>query len=97
MGPINWAGRTAQIEVTLNTVQEGHPAISDAVVEKRTKARGPAGQDGTVKVMRTLTMAYDIEQWMQRVEEDVLKVEVRNGKTISHRPEWRNAHLLHAG
>ena len=41
MDPINWAGRTAQVEVTINAVQEGHQAILEAVVEKRTKARGP--------------------------------------------------------
>ena len=23
-GPVNWAGRTVQVEATINTVQEGH-------------------------------------------------------------------------
>ena len=36
----NWAGKPAQIEVTVNTMQEVHQGIVDAVVEKRTKARG---------------------------------------------------------
>ena len=39
-GPVNWAGRTAQVEATVNTVQEGYWTIADTVVEKRTKARG---------------------------------------------------------
>ena len=39
-GPINWAGRTAMVEATINTVQEGHQSTVDAVVEKRNKARG---------------------------------------------------------
>ena len=41
MGPIIWAGTTAHVEVTKNTVKEGHEAIVDAVVEKRNKAREP--------------------------------------------------------
>ena len=36
----NWAGKPGQIEATINTMQEGHWAIVNAVVEKRTKARG---------------------------------------------------------
>ena len=57
MGTINWAGRTAQVEVTINTVQEGCWAISDVVVEKRTKARGPGHPHRMTKVMRTPTAA----------------------------------------
>ena len=64
MGPINWASRTAQVEVTVNTVQEGYQAIADAVVEERTKARGPGHPHGMTKVMRTPTMAYNIEESM---------------------------------
>ena len=40
-GPVNWAGRKAQVEGTVNTVQEGHWAIADAVMEKKMKAKGP--------------------------------------------------------
>ena len=40
IGPINWAIRTAQVEATVNTVQEGWQAIADAVVEKIFKTRG---------------------------------------------------------
>ena len=40
-GPVNWPGRTAQVEVTVNPAQVGHQAIADAVVENRTMARGP--------------------------------------------------------
>ena len=46
MGPISWAGRAAQLEVTVNTVQEGGRAIVEAVVEKQTKARGPGCPHG---------------------------------------------------
>ena len=37
---VNWAGREAQVERMVSTVQEGHWTIADATVEKRTKARG---------------------------------------------------------
>ena len=74
VGPINWAGRTAYVEATVNTVQDGHKAIADAVVEKRTKARGPGHPCGMTKVMRTPAVAYDIEEWMQGVEEDAPEV-----------------------
>ena len=40
-GPVNWAGREAQGEKMVITVQEGCQAIADAVVEKKTMARGP--------------------------------------------------------
>ena len=44
------AGRAAQAEATLNTVQEGCHAIAEAVVEKRTKARGPGHPCRMIKV-----------------------------------------------
>ena len=40
MAPISWAGRADQAEVTVKTVQEGGCAITEAIVEKRMKARG---------------------------------------------------------
>ena len=39
-GPVNWAGRVAQVEVTVHTMQEGCWDIADAVMEKRTKDGG---------------------------------------------------------
>ena len=55
MGHINLASRPAQEEMTINTLQEGYQAISDVVVEKQTKARGPGHLCVTTKVMRTLS------------------------------------------
>ena len=60
----------AQIEVTVNNIQEGHRAIADAVVEKRTKARGPGCPHGMTKVTWASTTAYNIEEWMCSLEED---------------------------
>ena len=91
-GPINWAGRTAHVAVTVNALQEGHGTIADAVVEKTTKARGPGHPHRMMKVTRTPTVAYDIKEWMQGVEEDAPKEKLRNGNAINCRPEWRNTH-----
>ena len=78
MDPINWAIRTAQVEATINTVQEGCTEPSrDAVVEKRTKAMGPGHLCGMTKVTWTPAVAYDIEEWMWGIEEDAPKFEGR--------------------
>ena len=97
MGPIYWVGRTAYVEVTINTVQECHWAIEDAVVEERTKTRRPGHPHGTTKVMKTPTVACNIEKWMWGVEGDACKVEARNSDMIDCRPAQRNAHSQHAG
>ena len=38
-GPFNWAGRSAQIEASMKTVQTGHCAIGEAVVEENESQR----------------------------------------------------------
>ena len=38
--PVNWARREAQVEMMMSTLQESHQTITDAIMEKRTKARG---------------------------------------------------------
>ena len=35
MDSVTWAGGTAQEEVTVNTIQDGHRAITDTVLEKK--------------------------------------------------------------
>ena len=40
-GSVTWAGRTAQVDVTVNTIQESHKAIAETILETKTKARGP--------------------------------------------------------
>ena len=41
MGSITWTGRTAQVEATVKTIQEGCRTIEDAVPERKMKDRGP--------------------------------------------------------
>ena len=53
MDPISWASRAAQVEVAVNTIQEGHQANAEAVVEKRNKARGPGYPCGMMKLTWT--------------------------------------------
>ena len=39
-GPVYLARREAQVDLMVSTVQEGHQAIADAIMEQKTKARG---------------------------------------------------------
>ena len=96
-GPVNWADRTVQVEVTVNAIWEGQQAIGDAVVEKRTKAKGPGCTHGMTEEMRVPTTAYDIEEWKRGLEKGASKEDVRNGDMINHGPEQRNTHSQHAG
>ena len=59
--------------MTVSTTWEGHQAIADAVVEKRTTARGLGSPHGIMKVMKDPTTAYNIEEWMKGLEEDAPK------------------------
>ena len=62
--PFNWARKPAQIEVSMKTVQEGHQATVDAVVEKKTKAWVSGCPGGKTKPTRTSATAYNIKEWM---------------------------------
>ena len=53
-GPVNWAGRMAQVKVTTNTVQEGCQAIANTILEKRSRASGPGHPPGIVENHMTL-------------------------------------------
>ena len=45
-GPVSWAERTVQVAATIKTMQEGHQAIVDAIMEKKREARGPGHPKG---------------------------------------------------
>ena len=66
--PFNWAGRPAQMKVSMKSVQDDHCAIIEAVVEKKTKARGPGQPQGRAKPSKSLATAYDVEEWMLGLE-----------------------------
>ena len=63
-GPVNWTRREAQLETTVNTVQEGHQAIADAIMEKSTKAREPGHPQRMKKTNQTPSAAYNTKEWM---------------------------------
>ena len=71
--PVNWARREAQVEMMVSTVQEGHQAIADAIMEKTTKARGPPRNNNDKPD------PYNIKECMQSLEEGASKVGVKNG------------------
>ena len=58
------ASRAAQVEATVSVVQEGHHAIAEAVIEKRTKARGPGHPHRRTKVIKTPITTYHFEEWI---------------------------------
>ena len=70
MGLTSCANREAQVEVTITTVQGGCHAIAEAVVEKRTKARGSGFSPWNNEGNEDLCCCTDIKEWMWGVEED---------------------------
>ena len=90
-GLVIWAGREAQVKMTVNMVQEGPQAIADTIVEKRMKAQGPGHPWGKTKTNQTPAVACNIEEWMQGIEKDDSMVEVRNGREENHRAKIKNA------
>ena len=60
-GSFNWARKPAQIEVTINTMQEGHQPIVDSVLEKKTKTRKPGCPQGIMKATGAPATTYNIE------------------------------------
>ena len=51
-GPINWARGATQVEETKNTVQEGHWAIVDAVMDIKNEGQEPGAPQGSRKTIR---------------------------------------------
>ena len=59
-GSLTWAGRTAQVEKTVNTIQEGHRAITDAILEMKMKARGPGHPEGLSRAVQSSAAACNV-------------------------------------
>ena len=76
-GPVNWARRTAQAEVTLNTVQEAHWAIAEAVIEKKMKARGPGCPWGFGRAIHSSFGTCNVYDWMGGLNEGASNREMR--------------------
>ena len=91
-GPVIWARRGAQVKMTVNTVQEVHWDIADAVVEKRMKAQGPGHLWWKKKTNQTGYCGMQHKRMDAGIEEDDSMVELRNGRVGNHRAEPSNAH-----
>ena len=52
------------MEVTVNTVQEGHWAITYTVMEKRMKARGPGNPQRSGRAVQSSASACKVDNWM---------------------------------
>ena len=90
-GLFNWARKPVQIEATINTMQEGHQAIADAVMEWELRSGGQDTPEEWQKQPRPLPAAYNIEEWMWGLRE-APSGEVRNGDVGNHGLEQRSAH-----
>ena len=64
-------------------------------MEKRITARGPGHHKGTTKTNQTPTTAYNINEWMQGLEQDASEAELRNNKMSYHGTELKNAQPQH--
>ena len=76
-GPINWAGRTVQVEATANMVQEGHQATVDTVMEKKMKVRDPGYPQGLGRTTRPLTGTCNVDDWMRGLDKGPSNGEVK--------------------
>ena len=72
------------MEATANTVQEGIWATADAVMEKKTKARGPGHPRGMGKAIQSSGGACKVDGWVRGLDEGASNGEVRTGN--SHVP-----------
>ena len=88
-GPFNWAERSVQIEASRKTVQEGHHAILEAVVEKKMKARWLGQPHGKTWHPKTPAAVYDIEEWMKGLMGDS-DGEPKQNDNINNGPDQRS-------
>ena len=97
-GHVTWAGRTAQVEATIHTMQEGHRAMVDAIMEKKTKARGHGHPQGLRRATWSSAAACNINDWMQGLDEGVSHKEVRRIDDICACGQKQSgAHAQHFG
>ena len=52
------------MDTTVNTVQEAHQAIAEAVMEKTMKARWPGCPIGSQRALLPSAGAYNVDDWM---------------------------------
>ena len=98
MGPVNWAGRTAQVEVTVNTVQEGHTVIADTIIEKKMKARGPGHPQGSKGATWPSAATCNVDDWMLGLDEGTSDKNMgRTGDVWGHQYEEGGTHTQHVG
>ena len=79
------------MEASMKSVQDDHCAIIEAVVEKKTKARGPGHPQGKAKPSKTLATAYDVEERMLGLE-GASDREPRGNNYMNHGVEQQSIH-----
>ena len=74
---VNWAARTVQVEVTVNTVPEACWAIANVVMEKKMKAKKLGHPPGSGRALWSSAGTCNIDDWMWGLDEGVSDGEVR--------------------
>ena len=83
MGPVNPARRTAQVEATVNTMQEGHTELLQMPsLRRKMEARGPGCLQGSRRATQLSAVACNVKDWMQGLDERVSYGEVRQTDDI---------------
>ena len=96
MGSITWAGRIAQVEVTVNNIQKGHRAIADAILEKETMARWPGHLWGLRGAAQSQAATCNINDWVCGLNKGASDGEVRKaGDVHFHGYEQGGTHAQH--
>ena len=97
-GPVNWAVRTVQVEAIINTIQEGCQVMMDAVMEKKTMARGLGHPWGSRGATQSSAATCNIDNWMWGLDEGTSDREVgRAGDILAEKYGWDSAHALCVG
>ena len=81
-GSVTWVERTAQVEMIVNTIQEGCRAIMDVVIEKKTKDRGPGHPQVLRGASQSSAAACNVDNWMQGLNKGTYGGEVRKVSNV---------------
>ena len=74
--------------MSVKAVQEGCWAIMNAVMERKTRARGHGQPWGKMKLTRTPTAAYDVGEWMWGLERASIGEWGGHKDAVEHGHEW---------
>ena len=99
-GPITWTGRTAWAEATVHIMPEGHRAMTDAIMEKKTKTKVLGHPQGLRKATQPSAGTCYTDDWRGDLDEEASNDEVRRIDHIyshGHEPSDTYAQCISGG